>query len=341
MPRLTQLDDVLFPVEEYPVFVGIPTDSGERRLSVPDKKAIVNVKTDRVLGLMSRDYRLVTNREALDWAYECCQKVFPETKPGEWEIKVIDAPSTGGHCFFDLVHNSTALDFTYVPAKDRPEVFGPFIRVINSYNGLRALAFEIGFFRKVCKNGLIIPESIIRFKFTHLKRDIGETIKFEVAQERLSKLKASFKEYLGFLRECPVSRLEFKPLFYGVLLIREPLNMKPESPIAKDWGTLSQHLGALCDRYMDEIGENAYAVFNAITEFASHPLENRCVHRDRHSFQRLAGDWLSKFSQECRQPDFKLSNYLAKLAKHNGNGPTWPRLTEGEDSEGTTALWAR
>lgn len=167
---------------------------------------------------------------------------------------------------------------------------------------------------------MILPESIIRFKFTHLQRDIGETISFKVAHERLSKLKDSFSEYLGVLRECVVTRSKFEPLFCGVLLIRKPKNMKPESPIAKDWGVLSQHLGALCDRYAEELGEKAYAVFNAITEFASHPPENRCVHRDRHSFQRLAGDWLSKFSHECRQPDFTLSNYLAKLAKHNGNG---------------------
>ncbi len=54
MPRLTQLDDVLFPVEEHSVFVGVRTKSGEQRLSVPDKKAIVNTKTNRVLGVVSR-----------------------------------------------------------------------------------------------------------------------------------------------------------------------------------------------------------------------------------------------------------------------------------------------
>ena len=95
MPRLTQIDDVLFPVEEHPVFVSVRTESGERRLSVPDKKAIVNTKTSRVLGVVSRGYRLVTNHQALDWAYQCCQAVFPETKPGEWEVKASDAPGTG------------------------------------------------------------------------------------------------------------------------------------------------------------------------------------------------------------------------------------------------------
>lgn len=36
MPRLTNLDDIMFPVEEHPVFVSMSTKSGERRLPVPE-----------------------------------------------------------------------------------------------------------------------------------------------------------------------------------------------------------------------------------------------------------------------------------------------------------------
>ena len=137
-------------------------------------------------------------------AFECCRTVFPETKPSEWEVRATDAPGTGGHCFIDLAHNSTNLDFTFVPARDRPDAFGPFIRVTNSYNGQRALAFDIGFYRKVCRNGMILPESVIRFKFTHARTEIGETVRFEIAHEKLSKLRASIGEYLGVLRTAPL-----------------------------------------------------------------------------------------------------------------------------------------
>jgi len=37
MPRLTNLEDILFKVEEHPIFVSIPTKNGESRMSVPDK----------------------------------------------------------------------------------------------------------------------------------------------------------------------------------------------------------------------------------------------------------------------------------------------------------------
>jgi hypothetical protein len=65
MPRLSQLKDVLFPVEEHPVFVSMKTASGEQRLPVPDKKAIVNCDSGRVLGVVSRGYRLVSIEERL------------------------------------------------------------------------------------------------------------------------------------------------------------------------------------------------------------------------------------------------------------------------------------
>lgn len=316
MPRLTNLNDVLFPVAEHPVFVSMPNGDGERRVSVPEKKAIVNMARNRVLGIVSRDYRLVSNREALDWAYQCCRTVFPETQPAEWDVNATDAPSTGGHCIIDLKHNSTALDFTFVPPHQRPEAFGPFIRVTNSYNGLRALGFDIGFYRKICKNGLIIPDSIIQFKFTHLRRDLGETITFDVARDRLANVKSSFREYLGALSDCSVAHADFVPMLMAVMRIKEPVPIESESTEAAEWAALDGHIHEIADRYFHELGDNAYAVFNTITDFASHPPTNRLLHRDRHSLQRRAGLWLTDFSSKCRQSDFDLQQYIETLASN-------------------------
>jgi hypothetical protein len=334
MPRLTKLDDVLFPVAEHPVFASITEKDRERRLAVPDKKAIVNQKTSRVLGIVSRTYRLVSNREALDMAHQCCRTVFPETKAGEWDVNAIDAPSTAGYCHIDLVHNSAALDFNSVLPDQRPDVFGPFIRVTNSFNGLRALGFNIGFYRKVCKNGLIVPDTIIRFTFTHQRRDIGETIQFKIAKDKLSKFKTTFTDSLAGLRKCAVPRPQFDPLILAVLSLRPPQPLKPDTREARDWHTLGTHVGEMSTRYEGDLGANAYAVFNAITEFASTPPENRCVHRDRHSLQRLAGSWLTSFTTECSKPDFRLDAYLADLTKAKPTPenppPRWPASTFGE-----------
>src|ERR1017187_3973920 len=312
MPRINKLDDVLFPVDEHPVFVSIKQKDSERRLAVPEKKAIVNRNTSHVLGIVSRGYRLVSNQEALDMANKCCGQVFPETKTSEWHVETTDAPKTAGYCHIDLVHNSNVLDFNAVPAAERPEVFGPFIRVTNSFNGLRALAFDIGYYRKVCKNGLILPKTIISFKFTHQRRDIGKTIQFDIANDELAKFKTTFTDSLAGLRNCPVPRSRFEPLILGVLSLRQP---EPDSHEAADWQILNTQLGEMSNRYVGELGANAYAVFNAITEFASRPPENRCVHRDRHSLQRLAGTWMTAFNNAGRKPGFSITSHLEQLCK--------------------------
>jgi hypothetical protein len=315
MPRLTKIDDVFFPVEERPVFVSFMEKDGERRVAVPAKKAIVNYDTRRVLGIVSRGYRLVSNAEALDMARTCCCTVFPETKPSEWVVKGVDSPSTAGYCYIDLDHNTTALDFSFFPPNQRPDAYGPFIRVTNSFNGLRALRFDIGFFRKVCKNGLIVPDTIISFKFTHLQRDIGETIQFLVKQDRLSALKTTFTNSLAGLRNCDVPLPQFEPLIYGVLQIKPPKSIEQGIPESEDWKQLGVHIKKMCTRYAGELGYNAYAAFNVITEFASHPPTNSCIHRERHSLQRLAGSWLASFYAASHKPGFSIHGYLEELAK--------------------------
>lgn len=292
------------------LFLGALANGG---LPATDKKAIVNVATSRVLGIVSRDYRLVTNKQALEWAYECCVTVFPQTKPAEWDVSTTDAPSTAGHCRIDLAHRTAALDFGDVRPGKRPDAFGPFIRVTNSYNGLRALSFDIGFYRKVCRNGLIAPETLVQFRFAHGRRDLGAGIRFDVARERLEKLQRKLDDTLSAIKECAVSRMAFETIVQSVMLIRQPLSLQPGSREADDWQKLNHHVGALCDRYAGELGETAYAVLNVITDFASHPPDNRHIHRDRHGLQRLAGTWLTGFGEQCRQPDFTVERYLAAL----------------------------
>jgi hypothetical protein len=63
-------------------------------------------------------------------------------------------------------------------------------------------------------------------------------------------------------------------------------------------------------RYAGQLGENAYRVFNVVTEFASHPPENVWVRRDCHSLKRLARSWLNDFSRECHRAEFNFADYL-------------------------------
>ena len=198
-------------------------------------------------------------------------------------------------------------------------MFGPFIRVTNSYNGLRALGFDVGFYRKVCKNGMIVPDTIVRFNFTHMQREIGETIQFLIARDRLEKFKTTFADSLVNLRTCAVPRTNFEPVVCSVLCLHPPEPMKPGGPHESDWQTLHSQITEMCNRYASELGETAYAIFNVVTELASRPPANRCLHRDRNSLQRLAGSWLKSFNDAYRRPDFSLGNHLEQLAKERSS----------------------
>jgi hypothetical protein len=101
-----------------------------------------------------------------------------------------------------------------------------------------------------------------------------------------------------------------EPVLRVALLLRIPTNLESSNREAEQSKELEAHFSELSDRYAHEVGENGYAVFNAITEFASHPPANRYVARERNSLQRLAGLWVSDFCEQCRRSGFSVASYL-------------------------------
>ena len=69
---------------------------GSQEVPARDSQAIVEMPSGRVVSVVGRGYRLVSHAEALGLAQDCAREAFPETKPGEWQVASVDAPSTGG-----------------------------------------------------------------------------------------------------------------------------------------------------------------------------------------------------------------------------------------------------
>jgi hypothetical protein len=160
---------------------------------------------------------------------------------------------------------------------------------------------------------MIAPDTIVQFKFTHQQRHIGSGIQFDVARERLARLKDKLSTHFAALKACAVPDAAFSPLLYAILRIPTPEWTGPWSRRTEAWELLDGHIHDVCFRYANELGENAYALLNAVTDFASRPPVNRHVHRDRHSLQRLAGTWLSTFGHECQAPGFSIDTYVARM----------------------------
>lgn len=76
---------------------------------------------------------------------------------------------------------------------------------------------------------------------------------------------------------------------------------------------LDADLVARRDRYFGDLGANAYAAFNLVTDFASHPPESHRMRRDRPSLERMAGSWLRGFRAAAKEPGFTVAKHIEEL----------------------------
>ena len=108
----------------------IGSNGSTRRICIPGKKALINQRTGHVLGVVGRDYRIVTNQEAVNLAREVCEKAFPGLSAVEWEAKRGAAPRTLSYAFIDLMHRTHVLNYWDNEIK-QDDPFTPFLRVTN------------------------------------------------------------------------------------------------------------------------------------------------------------------------------------------------------------------
>ena len=315
--------EIFFPVQIGPLCVKVGDGKNAEYIELTGRQAVVESETRRVISVVSDRYRLVTNQEALRYAQESCKTAFGEFSEAEWRIHLYTPPSRAW-CRIDLEHMSSQLEFSTIPGRDIPDVFGPFVRVVNSYDRSHALSIEIGFMRKVCRNGLVLPKSAARFRVKHSETDIAEKVKFEIERKAFSDLKGDFLGMVGPLRQVEIPSIHFVPILCSALKIK-----KPEEPTLAEegaWVRLIDDFKSLSYRYIDELGETAYALLNCVSEVATRPFGT--VRRERHSLQRLAGEWLVDFSQRCEVQGFDVGEYVQALdgtSAVNG-GPETGRL---------------
>jgi hypothetical protein len=205
------------------------------------------------------------------------------------------------------------LSFTGTAPGAPNEPFGPFIRVTNSFNGQRALRFDIGLLRWICANGMIIADDLVTFRFTHSKVALSQPPQFTVNRPKLSSWLDGFDAHITALRQFRLRHDAMFALVCGVLRLHPPSTPKPPEYLRLEWETIEQHLHALIARYTTEVGENAYAAFNVMTDFATRPKGRGSYAREIHTLQRRVGAWLPELCSKCRQTDFNLGDYIESL----------------------------
>ena len=85
MRRETLIKNLLFDVDQVPIEAVIGSNCSTLRISIPGKKATMHQRTGNVLGVVSRDYRIVTNEEAVNLARDVSEKALHGLSSVEWE----------------------------------------------------------------------------------------------------------------------------------------------------------------------------------------------------------------------------------------------------------------
>ena len=72
MTRITNIHGLTFPVELRPVYTDPGLNAESKIVKVPSSKAVVNARSGAVLGVVNKNYELITNSEAVELGKKCC-----------------------------------------------------------------------------------------------------------------------------------------------------------------------------------------------------------------------------------------------------------------------------
>ena len=308
------LASIMFPVREVNVFA--ETDNG-RHDRIPNKKALVNTDTRKVLSVVSRKYQVLHNSTALELAEKCCIEAFPNTAPANWEVFSVEAPLTQGHCRIDLRHKGQIAGYDWSFGKGEQDEFRPFIRVCNSYNRTFAFSIRFGLIRWACKNGFVDWHSSTTIKVAHDVKEMERSIKAKINEAKFKKVVSEFSKVLQPMRDVKIDKQQYLPLILSILDINKPKGMPKDRAAA--WIQLEEYLTFGAEHYARQVGGNTgYALMNIVSDVATRPPteigEYNFIRRERDVLQRLVGMWLVDFNKLVKHPNL-LSEYLKKPSK--------------------------
>lgn len=320
--KKTKQEDVMFPVEAQPIY---RIDKSKRPVAIPGHQAIVNLVSGETVGVVGAGYRLVTNCEALGFAQDCARQLFGAAKGEELEVFNIYAPPTRQWCcVIDLIHKGYEINLF------KREAYLPFLRVTNSYNGTIALRFDVGFCRKICSNGMIFEKQAIDFRFSHSRQQIGNRLEFSVGKDRLAELQRQFTSQADRLFNFMLPPGFETSLFFRAMGLPLPPSGDEKKLVEKEekFAALKTEAENLIHKYICSLGGNGYALFNALTDFASHPPESvPNFRRSTPAMQATAGLWAREFAEELGKGEPKdLTKYLgdyARVADWKPTGNLW------------------
>lgn len=303
------IEDAFFPINTSPVL----WDDGCHLQKIPGHKVIIDTRHGRPVGVVSDQYSIVTNQDAYYWADYVIRRIFPELSLQEFACYHVYMPKTRSFCRIDLIIPKAE----HTPFPDFPDPWTPFIRISNSYNRTISLKYEIGFCRWICLNGVIFGQKGIKISINHTgqidPREIEAMVNKADGVELIESLWKAFDHKMMTLRGIRIPDSMALSVYCKAFNIK--LDKDKLSKIQKEtWATKAEQITTAAKEYFAELGNNAYALMNVLTDFASYPTATSNTATLVHAYQRKVGNWIDDIIDASSKADFNLYDYIGKDA---------------------------
>lgn len=322
-----KLKDLLFPVELCEVNVRLPD---KNMIYAKTFKGVVRTDTNHIFSVVSDDYKLITNEEAINLGKKIFKLLFNELNKDEIKPYRVFHSNSYGLCSIQLVHES--VNFMVFEQDE----WLPFIQVSNSYNKAVSLKFDLGFVRKLCSNGMIFQKDTVEIKINHSKKEKFD-LKMAKGIRNFENISGTFSSHIQKLKNISFDRSYLVPLtckIFNLDFALEPnwiknstldiyeINKKIEKD-RKEFQKLNHLINMLSDEYFSSLGDNMYAALNVFTDLVSNHADE--VKKFKQFAQRSDFYFYSptKWMIEMNEKKFNnnhIGDYLGEYLKyHNYN----------------------
>ena len=252
--------------------------------------AVVSDDRKEIFSIVAEDYRLVSNMEAYQLGRRAFALVFGSEAASRLDLFNVTMPATRSWAQMDL----TADGLGFAPI--RGDRWHPFLRVTNSYNRSRTLGFTIGVCRWICKNGMVFGEQSFKLRLVHAADvDLERRLLEAFARRRFNA--RAYTERLEKLTRLAVTPERFVAGMLEMLGVKVPAEQPRNAARRDGWSRLGPWLRGLGEKYRKELGDTAYALVNAASDYASDPRAPLMSPARVDALQSRCGSWVDKILQ--------------------------------------------
>lgn len=310
------LKKAFFPVKERPAFW---MDGDMKYHGIPGQKVLVDADRNHPLAVVSEHYQVITNEEAYRGGDVIVRGVFNGRQLGNFECYNVMMPSTRSSCRMDFIIPQSR----FSAFGDQRESYTPFLRISNSYNRTLVLRYEIGFCRWICLNGCIFGAKSYKASFIHSLQKKQRSINEAIAEARrnigtIENIWSVLEKKLTALADIMVPFEEVLPVFCQVFGIPNVDKEEIRQSSIDRYAARAEHFLHQAKSYYADLGPTAYALFNALTDFASFPdgegsMDSPLVH----GYQRRVGSWAEGLAAAAGQNGFQFKDTVAAAARES------------------------